>query len=257
VKNVFFCLIVIVLIVSSGCSSQKMIASNKETGVQNNQIAGFNRRWDSLNLKVSDCNKQISLLENQNSLISFKAEQCDSERENVKSRMRDLSRTLQEQGDELQEIRKKALREFHSMDDKIEVKYRNGMVYISMNDQILFPSGSAKIKMYGGRCLSVIANILAEYPGVSAIIVGNTDSLATNGGYKDNWSLSTERANTIVRMLMNTYGSDPDRLTAAGKSKFHPVASNKTPEGRAKNRRIDIIINPDLSRLWQLSQKYP
>jgi chemotaxis protein MotB len=121
----------------------------------------------------------------------------------------------------------------------------------------MFPSGSARINEGGKKALSVIADILMEYPLVNAIIVGNADSMKVVKGYRDNWSLSTERANAIVRTLRDMYGVDPARLTAAGKSEYHPIASNATPEGRAKNRNSYIIINPDLSRIWILSQKYP
>ena len=94
---------------------------------------------------------------------------------------------------------------------------------------------------------------MRDNPGVTCIIVGNTDTTHVKG-IADNWSLSTERANAVVRILYETYNINPARLTSAGRGKYNPVADNSTEEGREKNRRIEIILNPDLSRLWELSE---
>ena len=98
------------------------------------------------------------------------------------------------------------------------------MVYISMQDQFMFPAGSTNINPDGMKALAVIAQILLENNHVTAIVVGNTDTSDTRRGFKDNWSLSTERSNEIVRYLITHYGANPARLIAAGKSKFNPVA---------------------------------
>jgi len=81
-------------------------------------------------------------------------------------------------------------------------------------------------------------------------VIGNTDDKKFKGS-SDNMSLSTERANGVVRILANDYKVDPTRLTAAGKGKYNPVADNKTEEGRAKNRRTEIILNPDWEKVWE------
>jgi chemotaxis protein MotB len=127
----------------------------------------------------------------------------------------------------------------------------DGMVYVSMPDKFLFPSGSSTVGVKGKEGLAVIAEVMQEYPNTEAIIVGNTDTTHVKGK-ADNWSLSTERANAVVRILKDTYHIDPARLTAAGRGKFKPVASNATPEGREMNRRIEIILIPDLSGLWEM-----
>jgi chemotaxis protein MotB len=251
-------LLVTLLLFSSCDTGKNLNAANEQIQIQNKEITELNQQNAILNAKLSDDEKQISRLKEENARYVSEIENCRKSRDAIAQRMEDLNRTLEQQGNSLESIRKKAidaLGEFH--DAGIEVKYRNGMVYVSMQDQLMFPSGSARISEGGKRALSVIADILMEYPQVSAIIVGNTDSMKVVKGYRDNWSLSTERANAIVRTLRDMYGVDPSRLTAAGKSEYHPVASNATPEGRAKNRNTYIIINPDLSRIWILSQKYP
>ena len=127
------------------------------------------------------------------------------------------------------------------------------MVHINFQDKFFFKSGSSTVGVNGRESLNMVAEVLRENPGVSVIIVGNTDTVHVKG-IADNWSLSTERANAVVRVLHDLYNINPSRLTAAGKGKYSPVASNDTPEGREKNRRIEIIFNPDLSMFWELSE---
>ena len=104
----------------------------------------------------------------------------------------------------------------------------------------------------GAGSLESIAQLLNDNPGVSVIVVGNADTLGIASGFKDNWSLSTERANTIVRVLRDKYKIEPSRIISAGRSRYDPIADNSTKDGRKMNRRTDIIINPDQSKLWQI-----
>jgi chemotaxis protein MotB len=239
------------LIFSSCGTSKKLDAANAQIESLKTENAG-------LNTKLADCNKETSRLKEENIQYGKEAEDCRKAKEAAAKRWDNLNKNLEEQGTSMEEIRAKAAKALSAFHDaNIEVTYKNGLVYISMQDQLMFPSGSTKIQDMGRQALSVVADVLAEFPHVHAIVVGNTDTLKVISGFTDNWSLSTERANTIVRILRDTYKADPARLTSAGRGKYNPVASNDTPEGRAKNRRTDIIINPDLERLWYLSQKQP
>ena len=96
--------------------------------------------------------------------------------------------------------------------------------------------------------------MLNQYPKLEVIVVGNTDTTHVKG-VADNWSLSTERANNVVRILREKYTVDPGRLVAAGRGKFHPIADNSTKEGRAKNRRTEIVLNPDFVKIWERIKK--
>jgi len=133
------------------------------------------------------------------------------------------------------------------------VTYRNGLVRISFPNYF-FKSGGSGITPSGREALNSVAQALRENPHVTCFVVGHTDTTTVSGS-GDNWTLSTERASAVVRVLHYTYNINPVRLTSAGKSKYSPVASNATPEGREKNRRVEIILNPDLDRLWDLSNK--
>jgi len=103
--------------------------------------------------------------------------------------------------------------------------------------------------------LGNLANALNGYPDLKVIVVGNTDDVMYKKGAMDNWTLSTDRANGVVRILRDDYKVDPVRLTAAGKSKYNPIADNSTKEGKAKNRRTEIILNPDLEKIWDSVQE--
>jgi chemotaxis protein MotB len=249
----------LMVIVCSSCGTGKKLAdTNKQIMELNSELSMLNRRNDSLNSKLSECNERVALLTERNNESLKRAEACMKANNVLIQEIDDLNRNLEGQGKSMQEIRKKttdALALFN--DTSIEVKYRNGLVFISMPDLLGFSSGSVKISEKGMMALAVVAEVLAEYPHVSAIIVGNTDSLKVLKNYKDNWSLSTERANAVVRVLREKFGADPARLIAAGKSEYHPVASNLTSEERARNRSTYIILNPNQGGLWMLSQKYP
>jgi chemotaxis protein MotB len=129
---------------------------------------------------------------------------------------------------------------------------KDGLVYVSMEDNLLYKSGRAALSDSSKYALAKLARVLNDYPKLHVIVVGNTDTVQFKKG-SDNWTLSTERANCVVRVLRDS-GVDPSRLTSAGKGKYAPVADNSTTEGRARNRRTDIILNPDMERIWQSVQ---
>ena len=140
--------------------------------------------------------------------------------------------------------------------DELTVEMKEGKVYISMADKLLFPSGSSTLDERGKTALGMLASVLKEQPGLDILIIGHTDSIPIKTNcFKDNWDLSVSRANSVVRILTETYKISPMQILAAGKSEFSPVATNETKEGRALNRRIEIVILPRLDELYNLIQK--
>lgn len=229
--------------------------TGKKLKTANAQIENLNGQVTGLNSKVADYDNQVTQLKAESLRYGKEAEECRKVRAALSQRVDNLNSALAEKGTSMKQIVKKvdaALSSFESAGATIT--YKNGLVHITMEDKLAFASGSTKISEEGRQILGVVSDVLADNPGVSAIIVGNTDTVKVAKAYKDNWSLSTERANEIVRMLRDIYHVDPAKLTSAGRGKFNPVADNATPEGRAKNRRIEIILNPDLNRLWELSE---
>lgn len=137
--------------------------------------------------------------------------------------------------------------------DELSVEMKNGKVYVSLSDKLLFKSGDANVEVKGKEALKKLAEVLTKNPDVSIAIEGHTDNVPIKTAlYKDNWDLSTARATNVVRLLSNEYGMDAHRLTAAGKGEFFPVADNSTPEGKARNRRTEIVLSPKLDILMKL-----
>lgn len=136
----------------------------------------------------------------------------------------------------------------------LSVDIRNGKVYVSLEENLLFPSGSTIVNARGKEALKKLAQVLERNPDINITIEGHTDNVPykSKGEIKDNWDLSVMRATAIIRILLENKGIDPKRLTAAGKGEFSPVASNKTTEGRAKNRRTEIILTPKLDELFKI-----
>jgi len=146
----------------------------------------------------------------------------------------------------------RALNKFTSQG--LKVTQRDGKIYISMENKLLFDSGSWNVKQNGKNAIKTIGNILSINPDVEIMIEGHTDNVPYHGkgSIQDNWDLSVKRATSVVRQLMKNKNIDPKRIIPAGRSKYLPVADNSTPEGRAKNRRIEVILTPHLDEIMNL-----
>lgn len=136
----------------------------------------------------------------------------------------------------------------------LTVEQRNGKVYVSMENKLLFNSGSWAVGTEGKRAVYQLGTVLAENPDIAVLIEGHTDNVPYQGNSQlsGNWDLSTKRATAIVNILRESANINPENLTAAGRGEYAPVATNDTPEGRAKNRRIEVILTPKLDELSKL-----
>jgi len=140
----------------------------------------------------------------------------------------------------------------------VDVKVLKGVVYISLSDNMLYRSGSYEISDRAGETLSKIAKIIQDYREYDVLIEGNTDTdPISQKNIRNNWDLSALRASSVVQALQNQYGVDPKRLTAGGRGEYNPVAENTTADGKARNRRTQIIITPKLDQFMELIDKAP
>ncbi|PRD56544.1 OmpA/MotB family protein [Sphingobacterium gobiense] len=140
----------------------------------------------------------------------------------------------------------------------VDVKVLKGVVYISLSDNMLYRSGSYEISARAGETLSKIAKIIQDYREYDVLIEGNTDTdPISQKNIRNNWDLSVLRASSVVQALQTQYGVDPRRLTAGGRGEYNPVADNTTPDGKARNRRTQIIITPKLDQFMELIDKAP
>jgi chemotaxis protein MotB len=252
-------ILLVVMIAFSSCKAKKELAAANETiQKMTTDLATCNTNLtnttNSSNAKIADLNNQIASLSSQNAALSKDAMAYKELRDDLRARQAMLNAALAEQGTSLREIREKIIAGLSALQDSgIAVEFKNGFLYVNLPESLLFPSGSATLGSKSKSALSPLASVLNNYPRVQIYVVGHTDTLKIhNARFFDNWSLSTERANSIVRVLRDSYSVDPARLLAGGRSKYNPVASNDTKEGRAANRRIQIILNPDLAKLWDM-----
>ena len=141
-----------------------------------------------------------------------------------------------------------------SREEAIDAIRRNGNVYVSMDDKLLFRSGSFEIDPNGARAVRDLSEVLAQNPDINVMVEGHTDDVPyrSNGQLKDNLDLSAKRATTVVRLLLENKQIAPSRIIAAGRGESLPVDPAKTSEARAKNRRTEIILTPKLDELMQL-----
>jgi len=154
----------------------------------------------------------------------------------------------------LKETLSKALNAFEGKG--LTVEQKNGKVYVSMENKLLFQTGSWAVGTEGRKAVVEVGKVLAQNPDISVLIEGHTDNdkILGNigGGIESNWDLSTKRATAIVNILAENSGIQKKNLTAAGRGEFAPIMSNDTSEGKAKNRRIEIILTPKLDEISKM-----
>jgi chemotaxis protein MotB len=138
-------------------------------------------------------------------------------------------------------------------DEDVQVEVRGGVVHISISDKMLFRSGSDRLNNQAQSILGKIASVINDHSQLEIVVEGHTDNVPINNEqFEDNWDLSVNRATEVVRVLQLDYLVDPERLTAAGRSKYHPKAENTTSLGRSQNRRTEIILQPRMDQFFQL-----
>jgi len=152
----------------------------------------------------------------------------------------------------LKETLSKALNSFEGKG--LTVEQKNGKVYVSMENKLLFKSGSWAVGTEGKTAVVEVGKVLGDNPDISVLIEGHTDDdpFGGSGPIADNWDLSTKRATAIVAILSENKSVNKQNLTAAGRGEFSPLASNATAEGKAKNRRIEIILTPRLDEIAEM-----
>nr|WP_309759257.1 OmpA family protein [Flavobacterium sp.] len=152
----------------------------------------------------------------------------------------------------LKETLSKALNSFEGKG--LTVQQKNGKVYVSMENKLLFNSGSWAVGSEGKKAVVELGKVLGDNPDIAVLIEGHTDddAFTASGPIADNWDLSTKRATSIVAILSENKKINKENLTAAGKGEFSPLASNATADGKSKNRRIEIILTPRLDEIAQM-----
>lgn len=223
--------------------------------------------------EVSVLNDKLSTLQSQYNTISDNYKQLrTNSTDEIKKLLKDLEavqNNLAAREKRLQEVEdamKKRDEAVNALKDKLSkallgfnksglsVNIKDGKVYVSLTDKLLFDTGSIEIDERGKEALTELAKVLKTQTDINVLVEGHTDNMKVGnlGQIKDNWDLSVMRATSVVRFLTETQKLDPLRVTASGKGEFMPIEKLNTAESRSKNRRIEIVLTPKLDELYQL-----
>lgn len=199
-------------------------------------------------------------LEQSMDLKKVSLDELTLELEKKNSRLAELEKILDAQKKLVTDLKNKVSEALLGFENNgLTVTNKNGKVYVSLDEKLLFKSASWDIDANGRNALRKLAGVLEKNPNIQVTIEGHTDNVPYNPGsgqLKDNWDLSVKRATTVVKVLLEGSKIKPGRLTAAGRSEYVPVEAVDTPEARQKNRRTEIILTPDLSELYMLINEY-
>ena len=260
ITGVFSISLAAILLTSCVAKRKYIAARTKETQEHNDNIA-LNSRVTRLEDTVSKLHHQLGAMgnanenaENQlyktNAELNMTKEQIAAQRQ----RLQQMQSFIDQQQKAVQDLKKRisdALVGFNS--SELDVTMKDGKVYISMQESLLFPSGSAKVNPRGKEALAKVASVLTSNNDINIDIEGHTDNKPIHTTqYPDNWALSTARATSIAHVLIDEYSVSPTRLIASGRAFYQPVATNETEDGRAHNRRTEIILEPKLDELMML-----
>jgi chemotaxis protein MotB len=259
------------------------LGSNEELNALKSHYDQLNKRFDELkqsqealingsdsetrNLmnKLDNTQRDLYQREDQLNQTEAKLEGDRAELERLKAtldqqnaRMMELQKIIDEKDSQAEALKQKLSAALTGFENQgLTITKKNGKVYVSLEEKLLFPSGSTEVNSRGISALKKLAGVLEQNRDINITIEGHTDDVPVIAGskYIDNWDLSTQRSTAIIRILLDGTTINPKRLTAAGRGEFYPIDSKKTSEARTKNRRTEIILEPNLDELFNLIDK--
>lgn len=239
--------------------------SNKKFAASEAQINELQLDSISTQNQLDACYAQVSKLEKEKALLQDKNVEGKQDLKTLSDEskltidaqaklLRDFQAIIQAQRDVMNKLKNsisEALMNYEA--DELSVYQKNGNVYVSLQEKLLFKSGSDVVDPKGKEALKILARVLSDTKNINVIIEGHTDNIPIKTErFKDNWALSSARATSIVRLLTENDGFDPNRISASGKGEFHPIQTNETEKGRAANRRTEVILSPNLNEIYKL-----
>lgn len=206
---------------------------------------------ESLQANLKKNRDLLAELEAKGKALSIEQERLNKNAQRLKE-LEDLIAAKEATMRKLKETLSKALNGFEGKG--LTVEQKNGKVYVSMENKLLFNSGSWSVGPEGKKAVVELGKVLGDNPDIAVLIEGHTDNVPYGGSgpISDNWDLSTKRATAIVGILSENRSINKKNLTAAGRGEFSPLATNDTAEGKAKNRRIEIILTPRLDEIAEM-----
>lgn len=276
-KNTFFAFALLLFI--SSISSCVVLSPKKYKallGTKDSLYTAFNEgliKIENLEKEVSKLKKDTTLMAEELRDLQNNYNEMDASykklKNNSSSEITKLSGDLaarEKRLKEVEEVLRKRDEATNALKEKLQqallgftksgltVEIKDGKVYVSLTDKLLFPSGSIIIDEKGKQALTQLANVLKQQPEINIAVEGHTDNQKINnlGQIKDNWDLSVLRATSVVRYLTEIGKVESVRMTATGKGEFQPLGTNANADGRSKNRRIEIVLSPKLDELYNL-----
>ena len=249
---------ILVIVFTSCVSSQRYFASED----RGNKLQKDNDKAQSqladLNAKIKVLGEEKASMQNENASVQNDLKDLNSQSKmtiaDQAKRLKSLQDIIQSQNDGMTRLKNSitdALLNYQT--DELTVNIRDGKVYVTLLEKLLFKSGSDVVDIKGKEALKSLAKVLKSTSDITVMIEGHTDNVPIKTKqFEDNWDLSTARATSILRVLTKDNGFDSNRITASGKGQFHPVRTNDTAVGRASNRRTEIILSPDLNEIYKL-----
>lgn len=256
------------LLITSCGPGKKLVASQskveklkKDSAYIQSQLTNCNEQLARYNTEVNLLNKDKTNLQNENASVQKNLNTLSAESKmtiaDQERRLKTLQDMIKSQKDVMNNLKNSisdALMNYKS--DELYVYIKDGNVYVSMEEKLLFKSGSDIVDPKGKDALKSLAMVLKNTKDISVMIEGHTDNVPIKTAmFKDNWDLSAARAISIVRILTEENSFDVNRITASGKGQFHPIKTNETEEGRAGNRRTEVILSPDMKELYKLLEQ--
>lgn len=235
----------------------QLLLDNNKKLLEGNQ-AETSKLFSNLQLSQSELQKQSDALEAARVSLQEKQRNLEEIRGELDSRSKRI--------DELESILRRKDSSVNALKTKVQnallgfenngltIEQKNGKVYVSLDESLLFASGSYNVDKEGKKVLQKLADVLDKNSDVNVLVEGHTDNVPYNGSgaLKDNWDLSVKRATSVVKIILEKKSIDEQRLTAAGRGEFYPIASNDTSASRKKNRRTEIILTPKLDELFEI-----
>ena len=209
----------------------------------------------SLDLLKQNSETELKKRIAENEELMEKIAERENELADRMARVDELEGLITRQQEAMRNLKEKLSDALLNFEDKgLTVEARDGKVYVSMENKLLFRSGSWTVGVEGRLAIEELGNVLADNPDIAILIEGHTDNVPYRGKgpLKGNWDLSTKRATAIVKQLLENPDILAQNLTAAGRGEYLPIAPNSTREGRADNRRIEVVLSPQLDEIKQI-----
>lgn len=236
-------------------TEEQLAIAREEIERLNAKIEDLDNKITALSKDTLEQGKEYAQLESYYNNLLENSDKLSQEFVDQQKKIQELEKVLKEKEKAVNDIRNKvsqALLNFKENDLTIDIK--NGKVYVSLAEQLLFKSGSIEVDKKGVDALKQLAVVLKNNPDINIMVEGHTDNvpISRKSQYMaNNWDLSVLRATSIVDILTEA-GVEPSKITAAGKGEFLPLNPNDSPEGKQKNRRTEIILTPELDELFQI-----